>query len=431
MNTLIKNIKFWLPPSQIRYIYFTISISEFATGLATPLLTFLFFSTDSSLFPRDLSMAQRGVIFGLFIGIYRLAGLFSNPVFGFLSDLFGRKKIILIAIVGIFIFGICSILALIFHSVWVFAIGACIFSFLWSLRPVSAAAINDVTDNRHKIKNLAFMQFFIGIGAGLGPILGGYLGLFKPMGYHYMLPFILVVIFSVFLFIYTNCSFKETLSASNRFTSPKELFLPSNIQTLFSNKTLYFLMLINILDQFSWGAYYNFMPPITKIVFNYGISSVGLFIGLIGIWLIVSTGVLIPFLQRYFNNTQLIIVSSLIGTVGVIINYAATFFPDQILAHYLIWICAFPIAAGDVILFCLLVSLFSSYVSKQYQGTIVGIVYIVGMAMWCLAAPIGGYLMKWRHNGAMVLCPIAMISLLIFLAFSLKKEWFKSLNKMN
>ena len=58
----------------------------------------------------------------------------------------------------------------------------------------------------------------------------------------------------------------------------------------------------------------------------------------------------------------------------------------------------------------------------------VGIIYIVGMGMWAVAAPIGGMLMKWRMNGALMLCPIAMILLMIFIAFSINKKWFKSLD---
>ena len=427
MISSIKTIKDWLPSHRLRSVYATLSISEFATGLTTPILTFLFFSEQSALLPPELSMAERGVLFGLFISLFRFAGMLSNPVFGTLSDILGRKKIIYISVLGMFCLGFFTILSLFIQVVWVFVIGATIYAFFWALRPVCSAAINDVTDNSKKMKNQAFLQFFIGIGAALGPMLGGLLGEFKPFGYHYMLPFIILLFLSLFLFVYTKQTFPETLYYKNK-QDLKEYFHPANFKALFNNKTVYLLMVIHILNQFSWGTYYNFMPAVTKTVFGYSVTTVGIFVGMIGIWLIVSSGIVIPLLQRYFSNTRLIIVSSIIGTFGVCITFAASFFPESITGHYIIWISALPVAAGDVILFCLLVSLFSSFVSKKYQGTIVGIIYIVGTGMWCLAAPIGGYLMKWRMNGALILCPITMILLLVFLKFSYKKQWFISLN---
>ena len=314
------------------------------------------------------------------------------------------------------------------HSVWLFIVGTGVFAFFWALRPVCASAINDVTKKENKVKNLALMQFFIGIGVGIGPIIGGWIGGFKFFGYYYMLPFIILLLFSLFLFVYAKLNFPETLFFKNRLDI-REYFHPVNIKPLFKNKILYFLMIIHLLDQFSWGTYYNFMPAVTKTVFGYNITAVGFFVGMIGIWLIISSGIFIPILQRYFSNTQLIIISSIVGTVGVSATYVASFFPGYILSNYIIWLSALPVAAGDVILFCLLVSLFSSSVSKKYQGTIVGIIYIAGTTMWCIAAPIGGFLMKWRMNGALILCPIAMFALLIFLKLSYKKQWFASLNK--
>ena len=429
MISSLKSIKVkgWLPSRRIRSIYITLSISEFATGLTTPILTFLFFSEQSALLPVELSMAERGVLFGLFISLFRFAGMLSNPVFGSLSDILGRKKIIYVAVSGMFCLGFFTILSLFIHAIWVFVAGAAIYAFFWALRPVCSAAINDVTDNDRKINKQAMLQFFIGIGAGLGPMLGGWLGDFRPFGYSYMLPFIILLVLSLFLFVYTKLTFPETLYYRNK-QDLKEYFHPANIKTLFNKKIFYLLMIIHILDQFSWGTYYNFMPAVTKTVFGYNVTTVGIFVGLIGIWLIVSTGIIIPVLQRYFSNTQLIITSSIIGTLGVCVTYSASFFPESITAHYIIWISALPVAAGDVILFCLMVSLFSSFVSKKYQGTIVGIIYIVGTGMWCLAAPIGGYLMKWRMNGALILCPVSMILLLVFLKLSHRKQWFISLN---
>ncbi len=427
MTSYIKSFKEWLPPHRLKSIYITLSISEFATGLSTPVFIFLFFSDQSTMLSTGLSVAERGIIYGLFMSLFRFAGMLANPVFASISDMLGRKKIVYVSTSGMFFLGLLAVIALIIGNIWIFVIGATLYSFFWAIRAVCSAAINDVTKDEQKINGQAFIQFFIGIGASLGPMIGGWLGDFKPFGYPFMLPFIILIAISLLIFVYAKISFPETLYYKNK-QSLKEYFNPSNIKEIFSNKVFYLLMVIHILDQFSWGTYYNFAPVVTKTVFGYDVKAVGIFIGLIGLWLIVSTGIFIPILQRFVNTTQLIIISSVIGTFGVCITYAVSFFPHNIISHYIMWFTALPVAAGDVMLFCLLISLLSSFVSKKLQGTVVGLIYIVGMGMWCLAAPIGGYLMEWRANGALILCPISMILLLIFLFFSYKKQWFLSLN---
>ena len=66
-------------------------------------------------------------------------------------------------------------------------------------------------------------------------------------------------------------------------------------------------MIIHLLNQFSWGTYYEFIPAVGKTVFGYEVKVVGLLMGLIGFWLILSSGFFIPFFQKHLSNTKLII----------------------------------------------------------------------------------------------------------------------------
>jgi MFS family permease len=422
-----KKILRWLPPRRIRSVYVTISLAELSTGLATPLFTFIFFSSTSTLFASDLSNADRAMYFALFLSFYNLAKIVSNPVMGSLSDILGRKKIFSMTVLGMLTLAICTIIALVIHSFWLFVIGAFIYAFAWALKAVAAASINDVSLASQKIKNLSLMQFCIGIGVSIGPVISGYIGDISLLGYDYIFPFIILGIFSLFLLFYVKISVPETLPKHNQSTL-KEYFALKNLKEIFANKAVYLLMIIHIFNQLSWGTYYDFIPAVSKTVFDYGIKGVGFMVGIIGLWLIVATGIILPFIRRYFSNTQLINISCVTGAVGVTIAYISSCFPNSSLGHLGLWISTFPVATGDVILFCLIVSYLSASVSKKYQGTIVGLVYIIGTGMWAIGAPIGGLLMKWQMNGALLICPVSMFILLIFLKSFQKKEWFLDLN---
>jgi hypothetical protein len=74
-----------------------------------------------------------------------------------------------------------------------------------------------------------------------------------------------------------------------------------------------------------------------------------------------------------------------------------------------------PCLLPEGTLFCYLVSKFSESLGKKYQGTVVGFIYITGFGMWSLSAPLGGWLMKWMLNGALLMAPTSMFALLLFL----------------
>ena len=207
LNAIKKNFTKCIPPDYIRSVYVTLSISEFAIGLTTPIFTFLFFSSASTLIPANVSDADRAMLFGLFLAFYKFAGMLSNPVFGALSDIIGRKAIAFTTVIGILILAIFSIMAMMMSLLWLFIIGACIFTFLFALKPVCAAAINDVSTGQEKVRLLGLMQFYIGIGVSVGPILGGFFGDIEVFGYSYMLPLIILFAVSIILLIYTKISF--------------------------------------------------------------------------------------------------------------------------------------------------------------------------------------------------------------------------------
>ncbi|MCP4177710.1 MAG: MFS transporter [bacterium] len=421
MKKLLSKFNFIYFQKDLRSVYLTVVFSEFSTSMATPLFTFLIFSQSSTLIPEKLSYGDRAMIFATFISLYKLATLISNPIFGTLSDIIGRKTVFNITAAAMIILSVFTIISLLLHSFVLFVIGACLYGLLWALESVATASINDLSPNKQRVTNLSLMQFCIGIGVGLGPMIGGYIGVYSIFGYKYMAPFIVLLIISILLQFYIIFFFKETYPVNKGKKHIKTKSTLKNLKIIFSNKSLYLLMLIHVLNQLSWGTYYDFIPAITKTVFKYNVKEVGIFVGCIGVGLIISTGFILPFLRKYLDNLSLIKLSCGLQTAGIAISLLVSFFPHLLIADIGIWVGILPVVAGDVMLFCILVGLFSESVGKELQGTIVGLVYVVGMAMWSLGAPFGGLLMRWKLNAPLLISLTSMILLIIIISLSSKK----------
>jgi MFS family permease len=421
MKKLFNKFNFIYFQKDLRSVYLTVVFSEFSTSMATPLFTFLIFSQSSTLIPKGLSYGERAMIFATFISLYKFATLISNPIFGTLSDIVGRKTVFNITAAAMIILSVFTIISLLMHSFVLFIIGACLYGLLWALESVSTASINDLSSSKQRVTNLSLMQFCIGIGVGLGPMLGGYIGVYSVFGYKYMAPFIVLLIISVLLQFYIIFFFKETYPISKKKKRHKTKSTLRNIKMIFTNKSLYLLMLIHMLNQLSWGTYYDFIPAITKTVFKYDIKEVGVFVGCIGIGLIISAGFILPYLKKYFDNFALIKLSCGLQTAGIALSLLVSFFPHLLIADIGLWLGILPVVAGDVMLFCILVGLFSESVGKELQGTMIGLVYVVGMAMWSLGAPFGGLLMNWKLNAPLLISLTSMTLLIIIISISSKK----------
>jgi len=113
---------------------------------------------------------------GLAIGIYGLTQALCQIPFGFLSDRYGRKRMIYL---GLLIFAAGSVVAALADSMWGVILGRA----LQGGGAVSAAVMAlaaDLTREEHRIKVMAFIGITIGLSFAvsmiLGPVLDGWIG---------------------------------------------------------------------------------------------------------------------------------------------------------------------------------------------------------------------------------------------------------------
>ena len=145
------------------FLIFCIVLMEFtAFGMIIPLSPYL---------AREFGADDLQV--GLLMSVYSLAQLLIAPVWGYLSDKWGRKPVLLICLSGVSLFHLWFSVA---ESLKVLFLTRLFCGVFGAVMSVAMAAIADVTQEKERSKNMGLIGAAIGLGFVIGPFLGGIFG---------------------------------------------------------------------------------------------------------------------------------------------------------------------------------------------------------------------------------------------------------------
>ncbi|MGI8929482.1 MAG: MDR family MFS transporter [Candidatus Limnocylindrales bacterium] len=170
--------------------------------LFATLLALFLFALDQTVvgvaLPRIITDLQGNELYTWSITIYLLTSTISGPIYGKLSDLFGRRPIF---IFGVSLFLIASVLCGLSQEMWQFVLfrglqglgGGAVF-------PVAVAVVADLYNPQERGKYLGFFGAVFGLSSILGPAIGGIIT--DNFGWHWIffvnVPIGLVSLFVIF-----------------------------------------------------------------------------------------------------------------------------------------------------------------------------------------------------------------------------------------
>lgn len=170
---------------------------------------------------------------GGLLTVYSLASFFTAPLWGMLSDKMGRKKLILVGLLGF-----CTsflLISLFIDSLTMLYISRIVGGlFSGALYTAVTGFIGDMSTEENRNKYMGFMGMSIGLGFIFGPGIGGLLG-----HYSLSLPFTASAILIFLLFIYASVVLvePERLGEAN-----KRAIVPKGASTLFKYRVRYLFL---------------------------------------------------------------------------------------------------------------------------------------------------------------------------------------------
>ena len=299
-------------------ILLIVFVNYLGFGLVYPLFAPMLFEPDQTLIDPDASQAYRGAILGILIALTPLAQFFSAPVFGALSDIKGRKPVLL---VGISIGCLGYVLAV--FGIWMNSLALLfIYRILVGVSDATAAvaqaSLADISTKTNKARRFALYTFSLGLGFTIGPFIGGKLADSNLVSwFNYTTPFIAGGIMCLInlLLVYVKFPESQKIEAKKPFKPFEKLAQMGNVFLL---KDKRWLFTAGFILSFGWAIYNQFIPVLLIDRFAFTQNDISNFYAYSSAWYAFSTGLgTIPLLKRF--SPDKLIPPALLGASGCLL----------------------------------------------------------------------------------------------------------------
>lgn len=184
------------------FIMITVLLDMIGFGLIIPVLPMLIETVG------EMTLAEASLVGGWMFFAYSAAQFLFGPLMGNLSDRFGRRPLLLLAILGLALDYLLQALAP--NLVWLY-VGRAISGICGASWIIANAYIADITAPEERAKYFGLLGAAFGLGFVLGPAIGGVLGEYGPR-----VPFFVAAGISAVNLIYGYFVLPETLAPKNR-----------------------------------------------------------------------------------------------------------------------------------------------------------------------------------------------------------------------
>lgn len=287
----------------IMFILITVFIDVLAFGLIIPVLPHLiadFYGGDQGKAAEVNSWLSSG---------FWLVQFLAMPVLGALSDHFGRRPVLLLSNLGV---GIDFIVMALATSMPLLYLGRLISGLVAANFSTASAYIADVTPPEKRSQSFGLMGAAFGVGFIVGPALGGLLGELDPR-----LPFWVAAGLSLANFCYGYFILPESHLPENRrkFEWSKANPLAA-LRWLSGKPQLFALAVVAFLGSFAHVVYPTTFVLFADYRYGWGIQTVGLVLGAVGICAAIVQGGLIGVLVRRIGDRRMLMLGLSCGVLG-------------------------------------------------------------------------------------------------------------------
>lgn len=240
-----------------------------ATVIVFVIFTPLLFNPESHFVSSSLSIAQKNVLLGFLFAAYPLCQFIGSPVFGDLSDHFGRRKILLISTFMTALTFILSAASIEFSSIVGLFIGRMLGGFFAGNASLAQATVSDLSSEKRRSQFMALFSVVGGLSWILGPFIGGFFSNSNILPwFNFSTPFWLLSL--LFLLFTSIAAITLDGQPSSKFTAKLSIARSfKNILSVVHVKILRIPFVVSFLTLFAWMIVQSYSAPYLTVKFSF------------------------------------------------------------------------------------------------------------------------------------------------------------------
>jgi len=323
-------------------------------GLLIPLLPFIVQRTGAG--PEVITIV---------LGLYSLAQLVAAPLWGRLSDTWGRKPVLIITSYGLAFSYI--IVAFADDSLFWLIVSRVVGGVMAGNIGAAQAYMADITTPETRAKGMGMLGAAFGLGFIFGPAIGGVLGGNDAATANFFLPSIVAAAITIAAALGAQFFLKESLSASAReaLAQRPKVGLREKIRAGFGRRTLILLMVSGFLAVTAWAQFETIFALWAYAKLEYGPRDIGLILTFIGVIGAGVQGGAIGKLTKKFGERKLVHVALILLFVGyVMLSFAFNLFTTLLASAVL--------SIGSGLFNPMMSSLVSQEAAETERGAVMG-----------------------------------------------------------
>ncbi len=332
------------------FIFATVAIDMIGIGMIVPSLPGIMrrFYSD----PSDISQA-----FGVFITVYAFMQFLASPLLGALSDLWGRRPILLISLAFA---AMDHVLMAFAPTLTILFIGRVIAGLTGANITVAMSYIADISDDKKRAANFGLVGAAFGLGFVIGPALGG-----LASGLGDQAPFLISAGLNLVNFVFGFLVLPESLPKEKRrpFSSAK-LDPFSSIIRSFRSPSLRIFFVAHFLFQLSGQTHPSIWTLYNQHRHGWSVKEVGFSLAAVGLLSAFAQGFLTRWMTPRLGEVRTLHLCG-IGTTLAMLGFALATQSWMMIALLLI-------SAPSWVLGPVLQALASKTVGPQDQGELQG-----------------------------------------------------------
>lgn len=411
-------------------------VSTLGFSIVLPFLVFLV-----------MKFGANAIVYGLLAATYPAFQLIGAPVLGRWSDIFGRKKVLLLSNAGTSVGWILFLFALFLpieksFSIDINYLGTFLIIvpllFLFLARAIDGitggnisvanAYLADLSSDETRSKNFGKMAISSNLGFILGPALAGILG---GTIYGAILPVLAALILSLVTLIVIGFLLRESHLSSEEILVPDERTIRKifsqecrepystvntkkhRLRDVFKLKHISFLLIVYFLIFLGFNIYYASFPTHAANDLKWSVTQLGMFYAILsGIMVLVQGPVLRKALKK-FSEEKLVVIGSMILGINFIL-----FVSNNIVS---VGGALILFAVGNGLMWPSFMSILSRRAGSKLQGAVQGVAGSFGGLASIVGLTLGGFL--YNSIGSSTFMISAGVILVIFvLSFRLLKK---------